>query len=153
MPTRPPSRRALLRNFGLIAGGLVGDASDWEFWPQLTARPVPSKSAFRVGSFQKIYDPSTDAHANWYINDHTFICAADGQWHLFGITHREPAAPQDEKFLAHATSPKLTGPWTKREPVLPANSVRRGPKPTEPRQPFHQIARRVAPELNRGLWK
>jgi len=121
MPTRWPGRRALLRNFGLIAsGGLIGHVPAWGFWRPLVIGPARHKR-FSVGSFQKIYDPSTGEDTNWYINDHTFIRAADGQWHLFGITHPEPAAPQQEKFLAHVTAPNLAGPWTKREPVLPAD--------------------------------
>ncbi|HEX4488886.1 MAG TPA: hypothetical protein VH088_21600 [Terriglobales bacterium] len=54
----------------------------------------------------------------WYINDHTFIRGEDGQWHLFGITHREPANAQKEKFFAHATAPDLRGPWSKQAAVL-----------------------------------
>jgi len=42
-------------------------------------------------------------------------------WHLFGITHPEPAAPLDEKFFAHATSESLSGTWEKQEYVLHAD--------------------------------
>jgi sucrose-6-phosphate hydrolase SacC (GH32 family) len=77
---------------------------------------VPAQ--FRVGQFHKIYDPSKGEKQKWYINDHTFIRAADGRWHLFGITHPEPATPLEEKFFAHATSPELTGPWTKQPAIL-----------------------------------
>src|SRR5262249_21309677 len=69
---------------------------------------VPS-DPFTVGPFAKLYDPSVGESQKWYINDHCFIEAHDGTWHLFGITHPEPAAPMDEKFFAHATTPTLTG--------------------------------------------
>ncbi len=70
------------------------------------------------GSFQRIYDPSVGEVREWYINDHTVIRAADGQWHLFGITHPEPADPENEIEFAHATADELFGPWTKRAPAL-----------------------------------
>ena len=53
--------------------------------------------------FVKIYDPSIGEAEPWYINDHTIIKGADA-WHLFGITHTEPAKPLDEKLCAHACS-------------------------------------------------
>nr|UTI67641.1 hypothetical protein [Actinoallomurus sp. ID145808] len=67
-----------------------------------------------AGAFTKIYDPSVGETTPWYINDHTIVRGADGTWHLFGITHEEPANPEDEDHLAHATAPSLHGPWTKR---------------------------------------
>jgi sucrose-6-phosphate hydrolase SacC (GH32 family) len=80
------------------------------------------KSLFRVGDFRHIYDPSIGERANWYINDHCFVRGEDGLWHMFGITHAEPAAPLDEKFLAHATAQHLLdAPWRKQAHVLPAD--------------------------------
>jgi len=81
-----------------------------------------TKTALRVGDFKRIYDPSIGEEA-WYINDHNFIQDEAGQWHLFGITQKEPPAPlkhwqQPEWFFAHATAPDLLGPWTRQEPVL-----------------------------------
>ncbi|MGI6270001.1 MAG: glycosyl hydrolase family 32 [Candidatus Howiella sp.] len=55
-----------------------------------------------AGAFRNIYNPSDQKEA-WYINDHTIIRGTDG-WHLFGITHKEPADPLDEKLCAHAVS-------------------------------------------------
>jgi hypothetical protein len=75
----------------------------------------------RAGDFERIYDPSAGGRERWYINDHTFVRDRDGTWHLIGITHAEPAAPHDEKQLAHATAPALHGPWTKRPPALEAD--------------------------------
>jgi sucrose-6-phosphate hydrolase SacC (GH32 family) len=83
-----------------------------------TGKGNAAQAKFRVGRFQRIYDPSKGEKQRWYINDHTFIRAGDGRWHLFGITHPEPASPLEEKFFAHATAPELTGPWTKQPPVL-----------------------------------
>jgi arabinan endo-1,5-alpha-L-arabinosidase len=78
--------------------------------------------AFRVSDFQKIYDPSVGEKEKWYINDHTFIQANDGLWHLFGITHPEPASPLQERFFAHATATNLLGPWTKQASILAVDS-------------------------------
>jgi predicted GH43/DUF377 family glycosyl hydrolase len=75
-----------------------------------------------AGEFKKIYDPSVGMPEKWYINDHCFVQDDDGTWHMFGITHQEPAAPKDEKFFAHATSRELLNPqWEKHEHVLHAN--------------------------------
>jgi arabinan endo-1,5-alpha-L-arabinosidase len=73
-----------------------------------------SQPVVAAGEFRKIYDPSTGEQEAWYINDHCFIRGEDSTWHLFGITHAEPAAPLDERNFAHATSPELTAaPWHK----------------------------------------
>jgi sucrose-6-phosphate hydrolase SacC (GH32 family) len=75
-----------------------------------------------AGDFKLIYDPSVGEQAQWYINDHCFIRGQDGLWHMFGITHAEPAAPLDERFLAHATSPVLLdAPWRKHGQVIHAD--------------------------------
>jgi arabinan endo-1,5-alpha-L-arabinosidase len=77
---------------------------------------------FRVG-FQKIFDASIGEKHPWYINDHTFIQAGDGRWHVFGITHREPLDPDHETFLLQATAPAVTGPWRKLAPVVNADTA------------------------------
>ena len=75
----------------------------------------------RAGEFTKIYDPSIGENEKWYINDHCFIRSADGIWHLFGITHAEPANPLDEKNFAHATARSLIqNPWDKQRFALTA---------------------------------
>jgi len=67
------------------------------------------------GDFVKIYDPSVGESAPWYINDHTFIYGQDGLWHMFGITHPDPADPEEERVLAHATARTLLqDPWDKK---------------------------------------
>lgn len=71
----------------------------------------------RVG-FVRVFDPSQGEKQACYINDHCFIRADSGTWHLFGITATEPAKPSQERFLLHATAPQLLGPWTKHAPVM-----------------------------------
>lgn len=74
-----------------------------------------------AGSFERIYDPSIGEEKDWYINDHCFIQGEDGTWHLYGITHEEPAAPLDEDHFAHATARRLTQrPWQKQPFALSA---------------------------------
>ncbi len=76
------------------------------------------------GEFKKIYDPGVGEKNNWYINDHCFIRARDGQWHLFGITHAEPLDPLDEDDFAHATADVLTQqPWLKQPFALSVDSA------------------------------
>ncbi|TDP91108.1 family 43 glycosylhydrolase [Labedaea rhizosphaerae] len=66
-----------------------------------------------AGEFVRIYDPSVGEAEAWYLNDHTFVQGPHGTWHMFGITHAEPADPVNEVVFAHATAPSLHGPWTK----------------------------------------
>ena len=71
-----------------------------------------------AGEFTHIYDPSIGEKENWYINDHCMIHDGD-IWHMFGITHEEPANPLEEKVFAHAVSRGLTSPmWEKKPHVL-----------------------------------
>ncbi len=73
-------------------------------------------------NFKRIYDPSIGEDQSWYINDHCFMQDDAGLWHLFGITHAEPASPLDEKHFAHATSNDLWAEqWDKQPPVLHAD--------------------------------
>lgn len=76
------------------------------------------RSVVAAGTFRRIYDPSVGESSQWYINDHTIIRGPDGTWHLFGITHPEPADPNNETNFAHATAPTLHGPWTKQPYAL-----------------------------------
>jgi beta-fructofuranosidase len=117
-------RRQVLKSLGFAGGAIVaGLAAPWRLMANSTQiATAPPNPALRVGEFNKIYDPSIGEQTRWYINDHTFIRAEDGQWHLFGITHREPANPYQEKFLAHATAPDLMGPWTRQSSVMHATT-------------------------------
>jgi len=66
------------------------------------------------GPFTKIYDPSVGETNKWYINDHCFIRGQDNFWHMYGITHAEPAVPENEIHFAHATAKTLLQqPWDK----------------------------------------
>jgi arabinan endo-1,5-alpha-L-arabinosidase len=88
----------------------------------LTSSPQGA-GAVTAGKFERIYDPSVGEAERWYINDHCFIHGRDGLWHLFGITHAEPANPLDEKNFAHAVAKSLTQkPWAKQPFALTAQS-------------------------------
>lgn len=87
---------------------------------------VPYERTERVveaGDFSRIYEPSVGESGPWYYNDHTFIRdAASGTWNLYGITHAEPANPEDERFFGHATAAILTQPqWVKQPFALEAD--------------------------------
>jgi len=65
-----------------------------------------------IDDFVRIYDrsPGPIRGYAWYVNDHTFLRAEDGTWHLFGITQRNPFKPFEERYLTHVTAPTLHGP-------------------------------------------
>ncbi|RYG26818.1 hypothetical protein EON82_01870 [bacterium] len=112
--------------------GLYGLDADARFNPgKPEAFDAPSITAHvpEVGKFTHIFDQSPGPAEPWYVNDHCLIQGADG-WHLFGITHRQPANPMDERNFAHGTSQTLTAyPWTKQpfalsyEPSLGENHL------------------------------
>ncbi len=86
------------------------------------SRALPD-TLVRADAFVRVYDPSVGEGEEWYINDHCFIRGAEGTWHLFGITHTEPAAPLDEDHFAHATAQRLVQqPWDKQPFALSADS-------------------------------
>jgi hypothetical protein len=76
-----------------------------------------------AGAFKRIYDPSVGEDRPWYFNDHAFIRdRASGRWHLYGITHPEPADPLHETLFGHATADRLTqSPWDKQAPAMQAD--------------------------------
>ena len=83
------------------------------------ALEVQAQTLVECGEFKRIYDPSVNEKQPWYINDHCFIHAGDGKWHLFGITREEPAKPIEEISFAHATADTLLqSPWSKQPPAL-----------------------------------
>ena len=103
--------------------GIAGATTAYSFLPRsLFADDNVANPAFTVGKFKQVYDPSTTQKEQWYINDHTFIRAQDGTWHMFGITHKEPPDPLHENFFAHATAPDVMGPYTKQPDVLHADA-------------------------------
>jgi hypothetical protein len=74
------------------------------------AEEPAAKELVKAGEFVRIYDPSVGEKEKWYINDHCFASGDDGQWHLFGITHAEPANPMDEKHAAEVVRDR-DGKW------------------------------------------
>lgn len=52
------------------------------------------------------------AQPSWYINDHTFVYGPNGTWHLFGITHTDPADPSEEVNMAHAITTDHIGDFS-----------------------------------------
>lgn len=97
----------------------------------LGLRATPqSSNLVSSGAFVKIYDPSVGESQPWYVNDHCFIKGKDGLWHLFGITHQEPARPMEETNFAHATAHKLLQqPWHKEPFALTV----------APQEPWHEV--------------
>lgn len=94
------------------AAGGTARISDWSRTDHVVA----------AGERQRIYDPSVGESGPWYINDHTFVKDASGTWHMFGITHAEPADPLNESFFAHATAKTLTqSQWDRKDPVIKAD--------------------------------
>jgi beta-fructofuranosidase len=91
----------------------------------LTVAPAgaaPAPPSVSAGAFFRVYDPSVGETQQWYYNDHTMIRdVVTGTWHVYAITHAEPANPLDEKVFGHATAPSPTGPWTKRPFALTAD--------------------------------
>jgi Glycosyl hydrolases family 43/FG-GAP-like repeat len=85
------------------------------------AAPATTPPAESVTADQPevVYDPSTPTQ-QWYYNDHTMIRDPGGTWHVFGITHPEKGAPEDEKIFGHATAPSPWGPWTTQPTALAA---------------------------------
>ncbi len=59
------------------------------------------------------------------MNDHCLIYGTDG-WHLFGITHAEPADPLNEICCAHAVCDTLTGVYQKQKPFPIVADPKRG---------------------------
>lgn len=87
------------------------------------ARAATEHAWVGAGAFTHLYDPAASGGAAQYINDHCLIRAADGTWHLFGITGNTvpPGQTPDsglERDFAHATAPALTGPWTRQAYAL-----------------------------------
>ncbi|WP_406691134.1 glycosyl hydrolase family 32 [Saccharopolyspora sp. ID03-671] len=90
---------------------------------QLAAPGTASgENSVSAGEFVHVYDPSVGEDEQWYYNDHTLIRdESTGVWHVFAITHAEPANPLDEKHFGHATAPSPRGPWTKQPFALTAD--------------------------------
>jgi arabinan endo-1,5-alpha-L-arabinosidase len=100
--------RQIMKNlWAVILTGILGALS-------ATVAISAPPTLVECGKFVKIYDPSVGENQHWYINDHCFIQDTNDQWHLFGITHQEPAGPFQEVLFAHATAKTLLQqPWQK----------------------------------------
>ncbi|MGB3443084.1 MAG: FG-GAP-like repeat-containing protein [Actinophytocola sp.] len=86
------------------------------------AGAAPAPPTVSAGNFIRVYDPSVGESEQWYYNDHTLVRdVVTGTWHVYAITHAEPANPLDEKSFGHATAPSPNGPWTKRPFALTAD--------------------------------
>jgi beta-fructofuranosidase len=107
---------------------VVEDDSDG-YWGHILVDHVqlvdePGCVRVSMGPRHRILDPSAGEARPWYVNDHCFVRHTDGTWHLFGITHPEPADPLNEVLFAHATSPRLHRPgWRTLPPALAADPV------------------------------
>lgn len=88
--------------------------------PELIRVSASSPAYVGAGVFTQIYDPTPSGTVRQYINDHTFVRASSGQWHLFGITGQIGAIGNEVNF-AHATAPALAGPWTRQPYALSAD--------------------------------
>lgn len=81
-----------------------------------------SENRIECGDFTRIFDQGINENEKWYINDHCFIQATTGKWHMFGITHEEPLDPMNEINFAHATADSLLQqPWSKEAFALTAH--------------------------------
>ncbi len=78
-----------------------------------------------AGEYALFYNPSVFENEPWYINDHCIIRAQDG-WHLFGITHKEPADPLNETLCAHALGTSLSDRTWKKQPYPLVTDPSRG---------------------------
>ncbi len=70
-----------------VVAGAVGVSP-----PNPTCPTAPNQTLVSPGAFVNIYDPS-EAGVSWYVNDHTLMYGDGGVWHLYGITHTDPADP------------------------------------------------------------
>jgi hypothetical protein len=113
--------------FALAVIGCGSDVADPvrdDVAPMTSGDPRASgpKEWVGAGTFMKVYETRNESPVR-YINDHTFIKAADGTWHMFGITANAgplgqgPDSGKEDSF-AHVVAPALTGPWTPQPDVM-----------------------------------
>jgi hypothetical protein len=79
--------------------------------PILPPDPSAVSAELEQGWMVRVFDTASineslgsDSNESTYVNDHTFIQAKDGTWHLFGIWHREPFGPETEVDFIHAVA-------------------------------------------------
>lgn len=75
--------------------------------------PLAMSATLEQGWMVRVFDTSSIAATlgepegqvgATYVNDHTFVQATDGTWHMFGIWHREPFGPETEVDFIHAVA-------------------------------------------------
>ena len=75
----------------------------------------PRSAPELVGPWQPLFQP---AAAGRYINDHCVYRDPKGDWHLVGITGRNPVFGQNEKWFAHGVTGSLSAPMREVEPLF-----------------------------------
>lgn len=107
---------------------MVDSLAEYEIGDPYPTDPLPPVVRHRptVGNYFYIYNPGIDEGAPWYINDHCFIRDDFGLWHLYGITHAQPADPLDERNFAHASAHWLTQRQWQKHPYALTYSPEQG---------------------------
>ena len=73
--------------------------------PMAPEDPLAHSQIIEQGPMVHVFDTTSLEGGPYYVNDHSLVQARDGSWHLFGIFHREPMAPDDsETELVHAVN-------------------------------------------------
>jgi hypothetical protein len=70
--------------------------------------PPPDPGAMSASLEQRpmshVFDTTPFGGGPYYVNDHAFVQGPLGEWHLFGIFHREPIGEDSEVEFVHAIS-------------------------------------------------
>lgn len=91
-------------------GGEARAADSSPSLPMVPPDPLGMSAELAQGSMQRVFDTASigaslgEDDVATYVNDHTFIQAKDGTWHMFGIWHREPFGPESEVDFIHAVA-------------------------------------------------
>jgi hypothetical protein len=72
--------------------------------PTVPDDPAAASAVLEQGPMVHVFDTTTLPGGPWYVNDHTFVQARDGTWHLFGIFHAEPSGDDTEVDFIHAVA-------------------------------------------------
>lgn len=95
---------------GLVGGGEAQAADSSPPIPMLPPDPLGMSATLEQREMVRVFDTDSIASSLGepedasYVNDHTLVQARDGTWHLFGIWHREPFAPESEVDFIHAVA-------------------------------------------------
>ena len=80
-----------------------------------------------IGEWRELFRPAE--HGD-YVNDHTLVRAADGKWHLFGITSFT-GKPADERYFVHGVGERLDAPFVERGRAIDRGTLAWSPCVTE----------------------